>query len=127
MIGLAACQKERTDDDLRVASASAKQELYGRYLGTFSRSGISEAQVSILFRDDNTFEGTSDNPRYPVICSGTYTQQGSTLEVNNNCDAGDAPDPTLIFDGTYSIVFRGDNEVTLTKGNDQYILARMTR
>lgn len=131
MIGLAACEKERTElDELQVASASARlenQELYGRYLGTFSRDAKTQAQVSILFRNDNTFEGSSDNPRYPVICSGTYSQEGTVLEVNNSCDEGDADDPTLIFDGTYTITFRGEFEVTISRGSDQYVLARMNR
>jgi len=130
VIGLAACEKERTEEDLRVASASARletPELYGRYLGTFSRDGKTEAQVSILFRDDNTFEGRSDNPRYPVICSGTYNQQGTILEVDNVCDADDAPDPTLIFDGTYTLTFRSEYDVTITRGSDVYVLGRMQR
>lgn len=127
VIGLAACQKERIEDDMRLASASAKEELYGRYLGTFTRNGMNPAQVSILFDADNTFEGSSDNPRYPVICSGTFDLQGSTLVVNNNCSAEDAPDPTLLFDGTWSITFTGEYEVRITRGADEYKLARMQR
>lgn len=127
-IGLAACEKERIDtDEPRVASASAERELYGRYLGTFSRNGMTEAQVSILFRNDGTFEGTSDNPRYPVICSGTFSHSGTTLVVNNNCKSQNVPDPTLLFDGTYSVTFKSDFEVTITRGQDVYNLARMQR
>jgi hypothetical protein len=127
-IGLAACEKEQIgNDDQRVASASAERELYGTYLGTFSRNGMTEAQVSILFRKDNTFEGTSDNPRYPVICSGTYNQEGSTLVVNNSCKSQNIADPTLLFDGTYTVIFKSEFDVTITRGQDQYILARMRR
>ncbi len=127
MIGLASCQKERIEDDMRVASASAEQVLYGRYLGTFTRDGMTQAQVSILFRKDNTFEGTSDNSRYPVICSGTFNHQGSVLTVDNSCTAEDAADPTLIFEGTYSITFTSEFGVRITKGNDVYDLSRMRR
>ena len=126
VIGLAACQKERIDDT-RLSSTSAKEELYGRYLGTFTRNGMSPAQVSILFNSDNTFEGSSDNARYPVICSGTFDLQGGALVVDNNCSAEDAPDPTLLFDGTWSIAFTGEYEVRITKGADEYRLARMQR
>ena len=127
-IGLAACEKEKIEnDETRVASASAERELYGRYLGTFTRNGMTEASVNILFRSDNTFEGTSDNPRYPVICSGTYNQQGSTLTVNNSCKSQSVPDPSLLFDGTYTITFKSEREVTITRGEDRYELAQMQR
>ena len=127
VIGLAACQKDRIEDDMRLASASAKEELYGRYLGTFSRNGMDSARVNILFNSDNTFEGQSDNPRVPIICSGTFNLSGSTLVVDNSCNAEDAADPSLLFEGTWTVTFIDEFKVRITKGADVYALSRMQR
>lgn len=133
MIVLAACQKEQ-DSDLLVKSASSKEdlalkdELYGRYLGTFSRDGKNTSQVSILFNRDGTYEGSSNIKNFPAICSGTFRVDGSILTVNDMCAWTADFDWTLIFDGTYTIEDRGENNVRIWRTNgtvtDEYLIGR---
>lgn len=125
---LAACQKE---DRSEVMSVSAVREgLDGRYLGTFSRNGKT-ADVSLLFRDDGTYEGSSSSPKFPAICAGTYVQDGANLTVNDTCTWTADFDWTLIFDGSFTVEERGDGQVriwrTTSSGTDEYLLSRMRR
>ncbi|MEI9912919.1 MAG: hypothetical protein WDO71_26730 [Bacteroidota bacterium] len=56
-----ACEKSTTSEE--------SFELYGRYRGTFTRSGMDTALVNIFFKNDATFDGTSDSyniPQYAV-------------------------------------------------------------
>lgn len=132
VIVLAACQKEKTSD-LLVKSASGKEstfkeELYGRYVGTFTRDGKNISQVSILFREDGTYEGSSSQKNFPAICSGTFKVDGSVLTVNDMCSWAADFDWTLIFDGTYTIEFRSETSVRIWRTNgtvtDEYLVSR---
>lgn len=122
---LAACEKEKTND-----TTPPENNLYGRYRGTFYRTGgLDSAEVNILFKNDNTFEGNSS--RYLAICSGSFQQDGSVLTVNDTCTWTADFDWTLIFDGTYNISFTGENSVRIWRTNgtitDEYLLNRFTR
>jgi hypothetical protein len=121
---LSACEKSNNDN-------SEANELYGRYRGTFNRSGMDTAQVSFFFKEDKTFEGTGGPLNYPSICSGTYLQNGNSLVVNDTCAWTANFDWTLIFDGNYDINFTGQNSVRIWKTNgavtDEYLLTRITR
>lgn len=121
-----ACEKEKNNDTTPV------NDFYGRYAGTFYRTGGPDtAEVNILFRNDNTFEGSSSSTRYPAICSGNFQYDGSVLTVNDTCAWTADFDWTLIFDGIYNISFTGENSVRIWRTNgtitDEYLLNRFTR
>lgn len=123
MVVLAACRKE---------SENASGELIGRYAGTFVRTGFDTAHVQIFFKDDDTFEGSSDTENYPAICSGSFEQNGSSLHVDDTCTWTANFDWTLIFSGNYSISFQNNsNTVRIWRMNgnstDEYRLTRFIR
>jgi len=124
---LSACKKESGGE----ITNNGVNELLGRYAGTFIRTGMDTATVDIYFRDDLHFEGSSDTPNYPAICSGTFTRNGNTLIVNDTCSWTANFDWTLIFDGNYSITLGENNTARIwrTTGDvtDEYRLTRYTR
>ena len=121
---LSACRKESRENN-------NEGELRGRYTGTFARTGMDTARVEFLFRDDNTFEGSSDHTNYPAICSGSFDETAVSLEVNDTCTWTANFDWTLIFDGNYSISYGENNSVRIWRSNgnstDEYLLVRYTR
>jgi hypothetical protein len=123
LVILAACRKESNDN--------SNGELLGRYAGTFVRTGMDTAQVNIFFKDDKTFEGSSDHVNYPALCSGSFDVSGSSIQVNDTCTWTANFDWTLIFDGNYSISYGENNTVRIhrTTGNitDEYRLTRFSR
>jgi hypothetical protein len=129
VIGFAACQKEDTNSEILRASSTG--ELYGRYNGTFSRTGRGSSEVKFFFKDNNTYEGSSDSPRFPAICGGRFSQEGSRLIVDDTCSWTADFDWTLIFDGTFNIEYLDDNSVRLWRSSetvtDEYLLHRMDR
>jgi hypothetical protein len=123
----AACEKDKNND-----TAAPENNLYGRFGGTFYRTGSPDsAEVSILFKTDNTFEGSGNASRYPAICGGSFQQDGSVLTVNDTCTWTADFDWTLIFDGTYNINFTSENSVRIWRTNgtitDEYLLNRFIR
>jgi hypothetical protein len=123
IVFLVACKKSNSD--------SPANELYGKYRGTFNRTGMDTAQVNIHFIDASRFEGTGGPLNYPSICGGSYQQSGNSLVVNDTCAWTANFDWTLIFDGDYNINFTGENSVRIWKTNgavtDEYLLNRITR
>lgn len=122
---LCACDKASNNDD------SADTEIYGRYKGTFNRSGMDTVQVEFFFKEDKTYEGSGGQLNYPAICRGTYLQTGNMLTVNDICAWTANFDWTLIFDGNYSVSSIGANSVRIwrTSGavTDEYLLNKITR
>ena len=122
---LAACEKSNNNDN------PAANELYGRYRGTFNRTGMDTANVSLYFKEAASFEGTGGALNYPSICSGSFQVSGNSLVVNDTCAWTANFDWTLIFDGNYNINFTGENSVRIWRTNgavtDEYLLNRITR
>ncbi len=114
---------------LRIAQETGT--LYGRYNGTFDRNSRDSVPVSLLFRDDGTYEGSTNGKDYPAICSGTFQVSGSTLIVDDQCTWDSNVDPSLIFDGTWNITFIDERQVRIWRTNgtvtDEYILGRVLR
>lgn len=105
--------------------------IYGRYTGTFYRTGMDTVQVQLGLLSDNSFEGSSDRALYPAICSGDFTFDGNVLSVNDTCTWLANFDWSLIFDGNYNVSFSGQNTVRLwrTSGavTDEYLLRKLVR
>jgi len=119
---LFACKKSESAD---------YNQLYGHYRGTFNRTGMDTAQVSISFEENGRFDGTGGALNYPSICGGRYQQMGNSLAVDDTCTWTANFDWTLIFDGNYNISFTGENSVRIWRTNgavtDEYLLNRITR
>lgn len=120
-----ACQKENDDND------AVEPTIYGRYTGTFHRTGMDTAEIELSLLSDNRFEGSSSKVTYPAICSGDFTFDGNTLSVNDTCTWAANFDWTLIFDGTYNVSFNGENSLRIWRTNgtftDEYQLSRFVR
>ncbi len=118
-----ACEKSNTSEE--------SFELYGRYRGTFTRSGMDTALVNIFFKNDATFDGTSDQLQYPAICSGSFARNGNSLVVDDTCTWTANFDWSLIFDGNYNISFASETSVRIWRTNgaitDEYLLSRISR
>lgn len=119
---LFACKKSNNDNS---------NELRGQYMGTFNRTGMDTAQVSIHFEDDGRFGGSGGPFNYPSICGGYVQQNGNNLVVDDTCIWTANFDWTLIFDGSYTITATGGNSVRIWRTNgamtDEYLLNRITR
>jgi len=119
---LFACKKSSGDNP---------NELLGRYKGTFNRTGMDTAQISIYFKDDGRFDGAGGPLNYPSICGGHFQQNGNNLAADDTCIWTANFDWTLIFDGNYTITVTGENSVRIWRTNgavtDEYLLNRITR
>lgn len=104
--------------------------LTGTYEGTFQRTveGNSQgiANVQLTF-EGGLFNGNSDEQNYPVICSGSYSLNRSTIQFSNTCMFTADFDWTLILNGDFRIEREG-NELILTKSDgvtvDRYSLVK---
>jgi hypothetical protein len=112
-------------------SGTTANELYGRYKGSFSRTAMDTAQVTVNFRDAGRFDGTGGPLNYPSICGGSFQRTGNSLVINDTCTWTANFDWTLIFNGNYNINFTGVNSVRIWRTNgaitDEYLLTRITR
>jgi hypothetical protein len=117
------CQKNTSD--------TTNGDIFGRYTGTFHRSGMDTVQVNFVFKTDNTFEGSSERFQYPAICAGSFQHADMTVAVNDSCTWTANFDWTLIFDGNYNIAFTDENSIRIWRTNgtvtDEYILNRFSR
>ena len=118
------CQKNSSDD-------SSANEIYGRYTGTFNRTGGDTVNVSLFFKNNNTFEGSGNRLNYPALCGGNFSRSGTDLAVDDTCAWTANFDWTLIFDGNYKVNFTGANSVRIWRTNgavtDEYLLTRFSR
>jgi hypothetical protein len=121
---LYACNKNDSDD-------STENSIYGRYTGTFYRTGMDTTQVQLAFLNTNRFEGSGQRPLYPAICSGDFIFDGDRLGVNDTCTWTANFDWTLIFDGNYQVSFTGTNSIRIWRTNgavtDEYLLRKLVR
>ncbi|MEI9909733.1 MAG: hypothetical protein WDO71_08680 [Bacteroidota bacterium] len=119
---ISSCEKNNTDDN------TPGNSIYGRYTGTFYRTGMDTAEVQVALLSDNRFEGSSEQSFYPAICSGDFTFANDYLSVNDTCTWTANFDWTLIFDGNYNVSFTGNNTVRIwrTSGavTDEYLLKK---
>ena len=119
VIGFAACDK----------SDPTSFSLNGRYMGTFSRTGMDTANVNILFDGDN-FSGQSDRVNYPAICHGSFDLNDNLIRFNDSCAWTANFDWSLILSGQYNISYN-DGGVRMWKTNgsvtDEYRLNRIVR
>jgi hypothetical protein len=128
MLVISACEKNNNDNDNNPGNDPS---VYGRYTGTFYRTGMDTTPVTLGLLSTNQFEGTSDRPLYPAICGGNFTFDGSILTVNDTCAWTANFDWTLIFDGNYNVSFTGENAIRIwrTSGSvtDEYLLKKLVR
>jgi hypothetical protein len=118
-----ACKKENNNDDaLRIPE--------GAYAGTFTRTGMSTAHVTINF-GQNAYDGESDTDKYPAICHGSFNLSGNLIVFADSCAWTANFDWSLILNGTYSISFQDDGIIRIwrTSGNitDEYLLRKLQR
>ena len=110
------------------------QVLSGRYMGKFYRTGGDTVNVSLLFTENN-FSGSSDRPKYPAICNGTFSanKNGSTntIQFDDVCMWTADFDWSLILDGEYDLKFNPDNSITIVRhsfaSSDYYTLWKVVR
>lgn len=109
------------------------ENLSGKFEGTFERveSGISLglSEVSLEF-EGNTYKGSHKEPRYPVICNGSYSIEDAKVIFANDCFFTADFDWSLILNGEYDAMLSGQ-ELTLTRNNgnfeDTYRLKRVEK
>jgi hypothetical protein len=104
--------------------------LNGRYMGTFSRTGMDTASVSILFTDNTIFSGQSDRINYPAICHGSFDLNDNLIRFNDSCAWTANFDWSLILSGQYNISNNnGTMRIWKTNGTvtDEYLLRQVVR
>ena len=116
---LSACEK----------AESVSENLEGKYVGLFSRTGMDTSQVILNFHVDQ-FEGQTNMARYPAICKGEFELDEETITFNDSCAWTADFDWSLILSGTYNISFT-QGIVRIWKSNgavtDEYILRQPAR
>lgn len=119
---LFACKKD-DDDDNNLALPE------GMYIGTFSRTGMDSASVSLTL-SGNQFNGQSDMDKYPAICHGSYLINDQTISFSDSCAWTANFDWSLILNGSYSLS-RNNNTLKFSRTNgnihDEYIFHRIVR
>jgi hypothetical protein len=103
--------------------------LNGRYMGSFSRTGMDTSEVTLLFVN-NTYSGQSNRTNYPAICRGSFDVDDNTIQFADSCSWTANFDWSLILSGQYSISYN-DGAVRIWKTNgtvtDEYLLRPVTR
>lgn len=122
---LSACEKN--DDN---TTLNGTELPYGHYQGTFHRTGMDTAKVSLNIQADY-FEGSSEFSRfYPAICRGSYTIDANGIQFQDSCIWQANFDWTLILNGRFELS-RNGNEVRLKRENgnstDEYQLTKIER
>jgi len=107
----------------------------GTYHGTFQRQIVWTdshiANISLTFTA-NQWSGTSDFPKYPALCRGTYSTNGDTILFENACVWTAEFDWTLILSGKYILTKTGKTiefsrdyrSATTDTYVDQYLLTK---
>ena len=98
--------------------------LDGEYSGTFNRSAPNirtrPAKVTLSITR-NKFKGTSNIKNYPAICEGTFTVNGSKIDVSNDCMFTADFDWSLILKGEYEYELSGKQlKITRSYPGDKY-------
>ncbi|MCH7401571.1 hypothetical protein ACFOUP_14075 [Belliella kenyensis] len=107
------------------------ENLNGKFEGTFERvesgTSLGLSEVSLEF-EGNTYSGSHKEPRYPVICNGSYNIENSKITFSNNCFFTADFDWSLILNGEFDAVLSGQKLIlTRSSGNfvDTYKLIRV--
>lgn len=107
----------------------------GTYKGTFIRNwvwGQSDTAAIIMTFEDNRWSGSSDIPKYPALCRGTYSITGNKITFQNECPWTAEFDWSLILSGEFTLEKSG-NVLEFSKDNrsatsdtyiDQYKLVK---
>ena len=107
----------------------------GTYHGTFQRQKAwaeSEiANVTLTFTA-NQWSGTSDFPKYPALCRGTYSINGDIILFENACAWTAEFDWSLILSGKYVLTKTGKTvefsrdyrSATTDTYRDKYLLTK---
>lgn len=78
----------------------------GTYKGTFIRnwpSGQSNtANITMTF-EDNRWSGSSNIPKFPALCRGTYSINGNKITFQNECPWTAEFDWSLILSGEFTL------------------------
>jgi hypothetical protein len=85
--------------------------LPGTYSGTFDRYIQNKGRtvnVTITFTE-SWFDGNSDTSGFPAICAGTYKTWSDSIGFINSCDFPDSVPGSLILNGNWSLVQKGDS------------------
>ena len=96
--------------------------LDGTYTGTFQRQqggGGQVSQVSLTF-SGNHWTGTSQYPKYPALCNGTYAISAShKITFANSCPWTAEFDWSLILSHEYELSVTG-NDVEMVRTTSLY-------
>lgn len=119
---LFACKKSDNDKSTTLAE--------GMYIGTFHRTGMDTAMVSLTF-DGNNYSGQTDINKYPGICHGSYELYNNAIIFTDSCSWTADFDWTLILNGPYTLSPGNNNELRFSRTNgnisDEYILRKAQR
>ena len=98
MVAFVSCKKEN------------EQNLQGTFKGSFIRSAPAidyvPSNVSLTF-DKKTFSGSSQSPKYPAICFGTWQTNNNKINFTNGCAWTGDFDHTLILHGEFEYDWKG--------------------
>lgn len=121
VILIAACKKDNTD---------IPADFDGMYSGTFHRTGMDTADVTLTF-SENTFQGQSSREKYPAICHGSFDAEQGLISFVDSCTWTADFDWSLILNGAYTLSFRSDESIRIWRTNgtvtDEYILRKRSR
>ena len=99
MISVVSCKKE------------SEQNLQGEYKGIFFRTSPAIDYIPsnvTLTLDNKSFSGSSDVPKYPAICSGSWNANNKSIWFTNKCAWTADFDHTLILDGQFQYEWKGE-------------------
>jgi hypothetical protein len=106
--------------------------LNGTYKGTFQRTSYDKEQSEVIlkFSADGTYQGSSNQPKYPALCNGggKYSINRKKITFRSTCIWTAEFDWTLILEGDYQIEQDGDT-VRISKSygggtEDIYVLVK---
>ncbi|MBS4070777.1 MAG: hypothetical protein KGZ90_05585 [Algoriphagus sp.] len=78
----------------------------GTYRGTFIRnwpSGQSNTATITMTFEDNKWSGSSNIPKFPALCRGTYSITGNKITFQNECPWTAEFDWSLILSGEFTL------------------------
>lgn len=78
----------------------------GTFQGDLVFGDTEIANITLTF-DGNRWSGTGDYPKYPALCSGTYSINGNKITFQNECAWTTEFDWTLILTGEYKLTKTG--------------------
>jgi hypothetical protein len=123
LFAISSCKKPKNDRPII---------LNGTYKGTFERTSYDKEQSEVIlkFSADGTYQGSSNQPKYPALCNsgGNYSISRKKVTFRSMCIWTAEFDWTLILEGDYQIEQDGDT-VRISKSHgggtkDIYMLVK---